>query len=465
MARAIAGTFGQRSSRHSSRDRLRRARRDEVQGFADFAWIGGIWMVVCWIASLVLLPALVMRFAPSPRRVSSLFGRFVASAFGFRRPAVVCAIAAAVVAAVGVVSWRYVTGDPYEYDTTRLRSQAADAETARAWLRRRPHVRARARRRRRPDVHRRRRSADVAPLPCACATARDPIVGPVSRSRRGPAGSPPSPRSPIFAPRRRRPSAADDARRDLLAVRPPDELAAITARDLPRALATQLTERDGRIGYIVSVRPGAQFDDRDGRDLIRFADAVRSVHLPDGRTITAAGGSLLFADVLLQIQRDGPLVTALAAVGLVAMVLLVVGRNRRAAAVLVATSAGSLAMIAACAIAGLRINFLDFVALPITLGLGIDYAINVADRAAEGDPRRALRSTGGTVFVCSLTTMIGYTSLLVSDNLGIRGFGLASLIGEITCVVAALVIVPAIVALGHRESLPALAPALRESRA
>jgi predicted RND superfamily exporter protein len=43
--------------------------------------------------------------------------------------------------------------------------------------------------------------------------------------------------------------------------------------------------------------------------------------------------------------------------------------------------------------------------------------------------------------------MIGYGSLLVSDNLAIRGFGLASLIGEITCVTCALVLVPALLAL------------------
>jgi predicted RND superfamily exporter protein len=163
--------------------------------------------------------------------------------------------------------------------------------------------------------------------------------------------------------------------------------------------------------------------------------------------VSTAGASVMFADVLLQIQSDGPLITGIAAVALVIMVLLVVGRTRRSYAVLAASATGSVAMIAVCALAGLKVNFLDFVALPITLGLGIDYAINVADRAAESDPIVALRSTGGTVLVCSLTTMIGYASLLVSDNLAIRGFGLASLIGEITCVVAAFVIVPAMIAL------------------
>ena len=140
------------------------------------------------------------------------------------------------------------------------------------------------------------------------------------------------------------------------------------------------------------------------------------------------------------------------------MVVLVVGRSRRSVAVLSATGAGSLAMIAVCALAGLKINFLDFVALPITLGLGIDYAINIADRAATNDPLVALRSTGTTVIVCSLTTVIGYGSLLVSDNLAIRGFGLASLIGELTCLLAALVIVPAIIALPRVQGLTSTEP-------
>ena len=52
----------------------------------------------------------------------------------------------------------------------------------------------------------------------------------------------------------------------------------------------------------------------------------------------------------------------------------------------------------------------------------------------------------------SLTTIIGYGSLVVSENLAIRGFGTASLIGEVACVLTALVLVPAILALGRTNS-------------
>ena len=56
------------------------------------------------------------------------------------------------------------------------------------------------------------------------------------------------------------------------------------------------------------------------------------------------------------------------------------------------------------------------------------------------------------MLVCSLTTMIGYASLLVSSSLAIRGFGLASLIGEVTSVVAALALVPALLAVTARTN-------------
>jgi hypothetical protein len=249
---------------------------------------------------------------------------------------------------------------------------------------------------------------------------------------------------------------SDSERAELTELRPPDDLGIITARTLPPLVRDQLEEKDGRIGYIISIRPAPQLDEWDGRDLIRFATAVRSIKLPDGETVTTSGGSIVFADIVDSIENDGPRVTGLAAVGLIAMVVVLVGRNRRAVAVLVATAAGSLLMVAVCALLGLKVNFLDFVALPITLGIGVDYAINVAYRHHhEGvpDPLAALRTSGSAVFVCSLTTIIGYGSLLISENLAIRGFGQASLIGEVACVGTALILVPALLALRHKSQI------------
>jgi predicted RND superfamily exporter protein len=424
----------------------------KFRGFAEFALIGGVGMIICWVMSFVLLPALIMRFAGNGmREPSELFGRAVVKLFGFRRPVLIAALAAAVTAGAIVISYRYLTSDPYEYDLTQLRSESGDAVVARHWLKYSDDTFGRGLAGLAGETYVAVEHVDQVPAVVERLhglAKQDSIVGPTSSVLDVIPQEQPA-KLALLAEIRDQideiaPMLDDQQRAELLALRPADDLAAITTHDLPPALARKLTERDGRVGLMIAVKPSNEFDERNGHDLIRFSSAVRKLSTDD---ITASGACMLFADVLLQIQKDGPLVTGIAALALIIMVVAIVGRSRRAVAVLVATGAGSIGMIAGCAVAGLKINFLDFVALPITLGLGIDYAINIADRATHADPMVALRSTGGTVLVCSLTTMIGYLSLLVSDNLSIRGFGLASLIGEITCVIAAFVIVPAIVAL------------------
>ena len=139
---------------------------------------------------------------------------------------------------------------------------------------------------------------------------------------------------------------------------------------------------------MLSIHSANRIDEWNGHDLIEFASAVRRLELADGETVTTSGASVIFADIIGAIAHDGPIVTAVAAIGLVVMVLALVGWNRRAVAVLAATVAGALFMVAMCALLDLKVNFLDFIALPITLGIGIDYAINVAHRYDHGSRAR-----------------------------------------------------------------------------
>ena len=46
--------------------------------------------------------------------------------------------------------------------------------------------------------------------------------------------------------------------------------------------------------------------------------------------------------------------------------------------------------------------------------------------------------------LCSATTILGYISLLIADNQALASFGRLAIVGEVTCLVAALVLVPAL---------------------
>jgi len=147
------------------------------------------------------------------------------------------------------------------------------------------------------------------------------------------------------------------------------------------------------------------------------------------------------------VLTDGPRATLAALLGAILVVLIVVGRNRPGFVTIVCGLGGTMLMLGSAALLGLKINFLDFVALPITIGIGIEYAVNIATRERQEGPgrgRAALATTGGAVAVCSYTTIVGYGSLLLSQNLGIRSFGLAAMLGELTCLAVALFLAPAL---------------------
>jgi predicted RND superfamily exporter protein len=434
------------------------------KGFADFAVIGAIGMLLCWVATFALLPALVVRWGRNTRIFDGdpYVGSWLVKLIGFRRPEVVCGIGVVLAIGAGAVVARYIAADPFEYDIKRLRSEGAAAIHAREWMKISDDTFGRGYSGR---TYIGAERPDQVPLIVNALRTRDPdqkVVGPI--------GSildvvPPDQDKKLAVLAEIRTLLDDPAladlddkdRAELAELRPPDHIEKITADMLPAGTKEMLTEANGKVGLMVSIHHSLGMDEWDGHNMIKFANAVRRLDLPNGETVTTSGASVIFADILDSIERDGPLVTGIAAGGLVVMVYLLVGRNRRAIAVIVATASGSLLMTATCALLGIKVNFLDFVALPITLGLGIDYAINVAHRHDHEDlpdPLTTLRTSGSAVFVCSLTTMIGYGSLLVSENLAIKGFGTASLIGEITCVLTALILVPALLALGGRRRCP-----------
>jgi hypothetical protein len=102
---------------------------------------------------------------------------------------------------------------------------------------------------------------------------------------------------------------------------------------------------------------------------------------------TLVGGlAFIFPDMLEDMNRDGPRASLAAALGSILVVFLTVGLGRFASATLFCGALGTTAVVAISATAGLKINFLDFVALPITIGIGIDYAVNMAARARRDGP-------------------------------------------------------------------------------
>ncbi len=427
----------------------------DFKGFADFAIIGATGMPLCWIATYALIPILVVRFAPRPLAPSKeLLGRFQGWLLGFKHPIVVTMAVIAFTGGCLWISYRFVAADPFEYDLRNLRADTPSADVSRGWLAKSDKAFGKGisgatfiavdRPEQVPQVVAALKKIDAGKKP------EDRVLGDIRSVLDLAPPDQDAKRAVLVAIRRHLEDDAlealsDEDRAALEELKPPAELPPIAAEALPPSVLGRLRERNQRVGLLISVRPGPSIDEWDGRDLIRFAEAVRRIELPGGEVVTTSGSSVIFADIISAIERDAPRVTLAAAIGLLLLVAVIGGGTRRSIATLSATAVGAIALVATCALLDIRVNFLDFVALPITLGLGVDYAINVAHpQGGAINAKQMLRSAGASVFVCSLTTMIGYGSLLVSENLAIKSFGIASLIGEVCCVTSALIVVPAL---------------------
>lgn len=241
---------------------------------------------------------------------------------------------------------------------------------------------------------------------------------------------------------------SDDQREEVDRFRNTGDLKPLTMKDVPEMLLAGYDEVDGRRGLMALIYPKPTANLWNGKDLIQFATLVREVKLANGEVLYSSGEPVIFADLLQAVVTEGPKVTMLAFALVVVMVIVNFRWSRATVVVLGSLLLGVLWMIAGMALFKIKLNFLNFVALPITFGIGVEYAVNMYQRYLQDGPGsmpEVLSRIGGAVFLCSLTTIIGYSVLCASRNLALVSFGWAALFGEVTCLAAALVSLPAYV--------------------
>jgi hypothetical protein len=242
---------------------------------------------------------------------------------------------------------------------------------------------------------------------------------------------------------------ADDERRQVDRLLGSADLRPLGIDDLPRTFTIGLRERDGQVGRTVLVYPRPSHALWDGATLAQFVGDLRTIVTaasPPSHPARVAGSLPLSADILAAVRHDGPIATGMAFAGVVLVVIATFRRRLLGLGLVVgALCTGVLWLAGLSMAAGVKLNFANFIAYPITFGIGVDYSVNVVARALDDgrdDMLHAVATTGGAVALCSATTVIGYSSLLLAQNRALFLFGLLAVLGEIACLTAAIVALP-----------------------
>lgn len=438
------------------------------RGFSEFGVIGGVGMMLCWLSTFLLLPACVARFdstrksyaarreKAAPRSLPGWLSEFAAD-----RPRATLFVAALLFAAALVPLSRYVR-DPWEYDFGRLRSQSSDRAGANHYstladkvfgARGAPLLVLAEDMNDAPRVARRALAVDQklnsGKLLEKAETIYDRLGGEPELVQA---------KLSILARIRAHVDAlssrlSGEELEALRKFRPADDLRAPTVRELPRQLLEQFTESNGRVGTPVYLSLNRGVSQSRGENLLRISRTLEELRSQTGEPLPNAGRATVFAEMIRAMEHDGPRATLLSLLAVVVVSLLVTRSTLSALCVLGSLVWAAVLLVGIAALTELRLNFLNFVALPLTFGIGVEYAINVQDRARfPGGVRGAGRSVGGTVALCSLTTIFGYGALLFADNLALQSFGRYAILGEVACLGSALLVLPAALSLLERAS-------------
>jgi len=436
------------------------------RGFKHFGAIGGMGMTLCWIATYLLLPALLT----ITERIRPMFGRgpsWRSKARGYygypfvwaakRAPGAIALFGVVSGALTIAVSVHYFAQDPMEYNLRTVLGGKAHRQTeAGALAGRVDDIVGRAGQDGRAIVV--DRVDQVEPLVRALLKRRDAVprdVRPFEKVVTIFDILPKDQAEKIQLLSEIRDRVERGHKRGFVSDKDyakineyiPEHLEPVEMNDLPDAVARPFIDHDGMRGRIVYIVPTAGESVYNARYLQRWADAFRETRLPNGEVIYGSGDPVIFADVLQSIREEAPKAILLSFVGTLLVIFVAFRGSKNGLLALSVLVVGLSWLVAFLYFDHIKLNFLNFVALPISIGVGADYALNIMKRrelTSDAALPRALVETGGAVVLCSLTTTLGYVALMFSMNGATESFGLTAAAGEVTTLLAAVLLLPAI---------------------
>jgi len=221
--------------------------------------------------------------------------------------------------------------------------------------------------------------------------------------------------------------------------------------ELPMPVQKMFLTKDG--GHLVYSFSHVNFN--NGEKAIQLKDLLSAVEV-DSKVYVPASPALIYGLLLSTIFEDG-LRSILIALGLVIFLLLVSFRSfKMTFLALLPLMFGLFGMLALMAWFDIRLSFINIVAIPVLIGVGLDNGVHLIHRYLE-DPKRCVRSAWLPLWkplsLATLTSVLGFVGMLFCSHSGLKGIGVLATIGMGTCLLGSLLVLPAFMqTLGTRSS-------------
>lgn len=436
--------------------------RSEIQGMSEFGFIGGVGMILCWLASYTFIPAILSlteKYIPMHKDASKvtsnwsgIFSKIESIIQKKYRPIVLGSLMLLVTASV--LSVRFIPTS-LEYDFSNLKNKYKKTVQEEKRSERQKTIFGESLN---PSII---LLDNVSQADQLCETVMNlesnlhESEKTISSCKRLQDFVPDEQEDKLVTLGKIRKLLDDDTvkpfykeyKADIEELRKTKDYEVITMDRLPDTMKRKYQEKDGKLGRLAFVYSNKNSNISNGKRLIRHTDTLTNIKLEDGGVVSISGDYPIFSDLLKAIKRDGPIVSLLSFL-CVMLLIIFYFRNLKAILFIVGSLVFSTILLFGIqSIFQIKLNFFNYIALPVTFGIGVDYAVNLFHRyrlEGKGKILYALRTTGGAIVLCSMTTMIGYLSLTQGINQAMVSFGWLAFIGEVSCIIAGLLMIPSI---------------------
>lgn len=224
--------------------------------------------------------------------------------------------------------------------------------------------------------------------------------------------------------------------------------------DLPKSLVTRFVGQDGR----QLLRVYSKADIWDMAEMEKFVTDVREVDP------LATGNPLQTYEASRQMKASYEKAALLALATITVVLLLdfcsfrdgiarmITNTPAYTAMAMLPLGLGMLQLFGLMGLLNIPLNPANMIVLPLILGIGIDDGVHVMhDFRRQRGPYRMSASTASAVLITSLTTMIGFGSLMIASHRGLQSLGRVLTIGVSCCMFTSLIMLPALLAWATRH--------------
>jgi len=219
----------------------------------------------------------------------------------------------------------------------------------------------------------------------------------------------------------------------------------IEISSIPKSLRERYLSDKGK--YLLTVFPSVDIWNLEKRQ--QYLEDLRSVD-PD------VTGSAVHMFNSTRLMTEGYINGGTYAMIAIIIYVFVVFRNLRTVFfILLPVFVGSIWTLGIMDIFELKLNMANLVILPLILGIGVVNGIHITHRYREEKDKNSVvlgKSTGQAVVLSSLTTMIGFGSMMVADHYGVFSLGLVLTLGVFCCLVASVTFLPALLKLSSEKN-------------